>query len=146
MPSDRLASAGRSSASREEVLFTPESANRSLVLVRRIVADVLRHYQVLMDLRTQRESLSVGPASAQQLDELRVRAEAVVETLRGYHDELSDIGCLLKDFATGLVDFPAMIDDRKVYLCWKYDEPAVAHWHELDAGYRARKPLTAQQA
>jgi len=146
MPSDRLASAGRSSAPRDEILFTPDTANRSLVLVRRVVADVLRHYKVLMDLRTEREALSVGPSSAQQLDELRIRAEAVVETLRGFHDELTDIGCLLKDFATGLVDFPAMMDDRKVYLCWKYDEPTVAHWHELDAGYRARKPLQPQQA
>jgi hypothetical protein len=35
-----------------------------------------------------------------------------------------------------------MMDGRLVYLCWKYDEPEVLYWHELDAGFAGRQPLT----
>jgi hypothetical protein len=43
----------------------------------------------------------------------------------------------------GLVDFPALWDGRLVYLCWKLGEPEVLYWHEIDAGFAGRQPLTA---
>ncbi len=42
----------------------------------------------------------------------------------------------------GLVDFPATLDGRWVYLCWHAGEERVSHWHELDAGFSGRRPLT----
>jgi hypothetical protein len=47
----------------------------------------------------------------------------------------------VRDIDRGLVDFPALIAGREVYLCWVDDEPAVAHWHEIEAGFRGRRPL-----
>ena len=41
-----------------------------------------------------------------------------------------------------LVDFLGRKDGREVYLCWRLGEPEVAYWHELDAGYTGRRPLT----
>jgi hypothetical protein len=35
-----------------------------------------------------------------------------------------------------------MIDGRRVWLCWKLGEPAVAHWHEVHEGLAGRKPIT----
>ena len=32
---------------------------------------------------------------------------------------------------------------KPVYLCWKLGEPEVLFWHDLDAGFRGRQPLTA---
>ena len=41
----------------------------------------------------------------------------------------------------GLVDFPALIDGREVYLCWELGEDDVGYWHDMDAGYGGREPL-----
>ena len=41
----------------------------------------------------------------------------------------------------GLVDFPAVMDGEEVYLCWLLDEPAVDHWHSIEAGFAGRRPL-----
>ena len=51
------------------------------------------------------------------------------------------MGIELKDINTGLVDFLAERDGRDVYLCWRYDEPTVAFWHDLEAGVAGRQPL-----
>ena len=51
------------------------------------------------------------------------------------------MGIQVKDINTGLVDFLARRDGRDVLLCWKYDEPSVAHWHDLDSGFAGRRPL-----
>jgi hypothetical protein len=54
---------------------------------------------------------------------------------------LGDAGVVVKDIDRGLVDFPALLEDREVFLCWELGEDEVAFWHELDAGYRGRRPL-----
>ncbi len=47
----------------------------------------------------------------------------------------------IKDLARGLVDFPAIINSREVFLCWEVDEPTVEFWHDLDSGFTGREPL-----
>jgi hypothetical protein len=53
---------------------------------------------------------------------------------------LADDGILLRDPETGLVDFPAERDGRRVFLCWKLGEDDVAWFHEEHAGFANRKP------
>ena len=45
----------------------------------------------------------------------------------------------LKSLDRGLVDVPAIIDGREVFLCWEQDEEDVEFWHELDGGYAGRE-------
>ena len=47
----------------------------------------------------------------------------------------------VKDLGRGLVDFPALIDGREVFLCWEQDEDDIEFWHELDTGYAGRERL-----
>jgi hypothetical protein len=54
---------------------------------------------------------------------------------------VESLGCVMKDIDLGLVDFPAVQRDEPIYLCWKYGEPRVEHWHGIDEGFSARKRL-----
>jgi hypothetical protein len=47
----------------------------------------------------------------------------------------------IKDLERGLIDFPAIIGGREVFLCWEQDEDDIEYWHELDAGYAGREKL-----
>jgi hypothetical protein len=66
--------------------------------------------------------------------------EAFVELQTGMA-ELAGRDIVLRDLDRGLVDFPAIREDREVYLCWIEGEPDIAFWHELDAGYAGRQDL-----
>ena len=48
---------------------------------------------------------------------------------------------LIKDIDRGLVDFPAIIGGKEVFLCWEKDEDDIEFWHDLDAGYAGREKL-----
>ena len=48
---------------------------------------------------------------------------------------------VLRDLERGLIDFPAVRDDREVYLCWVEGESDIEFWHDLDAGYAGRRPV-----
>jgi len=54
---------------------------------------------------------------------------------------IQEDGVILKDINLGLLDFPAWRGNHEVYLCWKYGEPELAFWHEVDAGFSGRQPL-----
>ena len=56
--------------------------------------------------------------------------------------EVQILGVQIKDFKSGLVDFPYDRDGRIVYLCWRLDEDEIRWWHETDAGFAGRQPIT----
>jgi hypothetical protein len=47
----------------------------------------------------------------------------------------------IKDLERGLVDFPAILGGREVFLCWEQDEEDIEYWHDLDTGYAGRERL-----
>jgi hypothetical protein len=47
----------------------------------------------------------------------------------------------IKDIERGLIDFPAIIGGKEVFLCWEKDEDDIEFWHDLDSGFAGREPL-----
>ena len=58
---------------------------------------------------------------------------------------LDELGVIVKDLDTGLVDFPGLRDGRPIYLCWRLGEPHIAWWHEIEAGFAGRLPLDEEE-
>jgi hypothetical protein len=52
-----------------------------------------------------------------------------------------ELGVVVRDVDRGLVDFPAILDGREVYLCWELDEERISYWHDLESGFGSRQPL-----
>ncbi|HEV2395200.1 MAG TPA: DUF2203 domain-containing protein [Verrucomicrobiae bacterium] len=50
----------------------------------------------------------------------------------------------IKDLQRGLIDFPAIIGGREVFLCWEEGEEDIEFWHELDSGYSGREKLEGE--
>lgn len=48
---------------------------------------------------------------------------------------------MIKDLQRGLVDFPALIGGKEVFLCWEKDEADIEFWHDIDSGFAGREPL-----
>lgn len=61
--------------------------------------------------------------------------------LKAEVEYLAARGILLRDPETGLVDFPAEREGRRVFLCWRLGEEHVSHYHEERSGFSSRKPL-----
>lgn len=127
--------------------FTLDEANRTLPLVRRVVEDIVAMYpDVQRKLAELRELADrhTSPELEQEMETLRDRLEHDSDELNRYLRELDQIGCMFKGFEDGLVDFHAWLDGRSVCLCWKLGEDHIEWWHELDAGFAGRRPLTPE--
>src|SRR3989338_1655255 len=118
--------------------FTAAQANALLPTLRALVAEMLtarnRIAAAEPDLWPVLEK-AVGNGGSKKAGAVLVDFEKVQKNVKA----IEALGIHVKDINTGLVDFPAQREGRDAYLCWRYDEPSVAHWHNLDAGFGGRQ-------
>ena len=131
----------------EPRIFTLEEAERTLPLVRRILADLTAEHEAWRAGMARYEVLAAvsraDEGETEPLKEARVAATASADRINGYLKELESVGCVFKGFESGLVDFYSLREDRLVFLCWRLSEPSISHWHEVDAGFTGRQPIDA---
>ena len=80
-------------------------------------------------------------AIREQLESLTKHQLQLVEAFQSALDQIEELGCLLKDLATGLVDFYGLRDGELIFLCWKMGEARIRFWHTIEGGYAGRQPL-----
>ncbi len=61
--------------------------------------------------------------------------------IREFLREFEEREILIKDLERGLVDFPSLMGDKEVFLCWERDEDDIEYWHDIDSGFAGREPL-----
>jgi hypothetical protein len=119
--------------------FTTEEANALLPTVEPKLVELRAARDQLTDSELH-EVLSEAAPSNGGGNPGREVGEAFL-SVRGLLAELQGMGIVIRDLDRGLVDFPAILEGREVYLCWELGEDEIAFWHDLDAGYGGRRPL-----
>jgi hypothetical protein len=77
----------------------------------------------------------------EKLAKVRMEHTHFAETLKSALNRILETGCVIKDLDVGLLDFPAVINNQDVYLCWKLGEDRIRFYHRQDEGFSGRKPL-----
>jgi hypothetical protein len=124
---------------RFEKHYTREEARALLPQIRQWLARI-NH------LRTDVEKFEkrLGQLSAQSAD---IGGETVNDWIRALADmqeilvESQRRQIFVKDLERGLIDFPAIIGGREVFLCWESDEDDIEFWHDLESGFGGRERL-----
>ena len=114
--------------------------------------------RILAALRDQREELNalrdrVVAASppdgetptddtAEKIRLLRLGMQGLIDQMQAGVARLVELDITLRDISTGLIDFPALVSGRPIWLCWRLGEDDVAHWHSHDEGFDTRRPLS----
>jgi hypothetical protein len=119
--------------------FTREEANALLPRLTALLMQLRDSKDELTDTEAHEVLSEAAPANGGG-EEGRQVGVAFLE-VRRLLETVEQAGIVLRDIDRGLVDFPAVIDGREVYLCWELGEDEVAHWHELEGGYGGREPL-----
>jgi hypothetical protein len=71
----------------------------------------------------------------------RLRMQGLIDQMAAGVARIDALGMTLRDIEHGLVDFPALVAGRQVWLCWQRGESAIGWWHGLDSGFSGRRPL-----
>ena len=120
--------------------YTPDEANAVLPHVREIVAAMLEARQRIVDAQPALWPVlekAAGNGGSREAGAVLGDFEVVQLSLRA----LGQMDIEVKDINTGLIDFWGRREGRDVYLCWQFDEPQVAFWHEIEAGFAGRQSI-----
>ena len=125
-------------------LFTVDEANDLLPALQPLMKRIFDHLDFLRkrsETVIHEERLSPdSPDLMERLQENEAIARLIQE-VKGLVEEINSYGCVCKGVEQGLVDFPCMLGGEIVFLCWRYGEESVAHWHRIEDGFAGRKPL-----
>ena len=132
----------------ESRLVSIEEGNQMLPLLRRIVKDITKKWELIIYKRTELECLEKGFDSSHgdldgkereaTIEGLKQDLNYLIDKINSYIREVEDLGCFVEEFKRGIINFPSLYNGRKVFLCWTPGEEIVAHWHELDESYNDR--------
>ena len=82
----------------------------------------------------------------EKVAKLRHERDHLADAIRTALERIHATGCVVKDLEVGLLDFPALIGNEEVYLCWRLGEDRIRFWHRQDEGFAGRKPLDPRDA
>lgn len=77
-------------------------------------------------------------AADPELRLVRLRMQGLIDQMQAGVARIDELDVVLRDIETGLVDFPALVSGRQVWLCWRLGEPHIGWWHELTTGVAGR--------
>jgi hypothetical protein len=71
----------------------------------------------------------------------KAEREKAVQRAKDAVAEIDATGVQVKDLDIGLLDFPCVVGEEVILLCWKLGEKTITHWHGTQEGFAARKPI-----
>ena len=120
--------------------FTLPEANETLTSIRpwmdeiqTIRSEILVHQPEIWSVMEKSAGNGGNPTLSRMVKTFD-RLDALIHSIQ-------DTGVIIKDINTGLLDFPAIKNEREVYLCWQYGEGDIAFWHEIEDGFAGRQSI-----
>lgn len=125
-------------AEAETLLPILESLLRSAIQAKALIEEVDAEQQALANRifvngGTLVDIVTVARRKAEREKALQKAKDAVAE--------IDATGVQVKDLDIGLLDFPCVVGDDVILLCWKLGEKKITHWHGMEEGFAGRKPI-----
>src|SRR5439155_13686879 len=119
-------------------------ANAVLETVRPLAEAMVAHRRALAEAMERQEEIegkvktNGGGIPPERLAELAAAVSEEAQAVARCLERIHELGAVVKDLDTGLVDFPAVRGDEEVFLCWQLGEDEVRYCHGLGEGLAGR--------
>lgn len=132
--------------------FTLESANDmipfltdKILQMRKIKSEISQVAAALEENGMNMEDLFKKTDLTPEQQSQRQFLEKLGDEINDAMFDIQERGAILKDIEKGLVDFHTKIAGEEALLCWKFGEPEIAFWHDLESGFPGRKSLFTKE-
>ena len=121
--------------------FTLEQANEMLPLV-------IKKFQDIVDMKNEvvriQSDLENNPKYMETFKDYIIKKQELNSAITNFYksiEELEATGVSIKSIDQGLLDFPSLMFNEEIWLCWKEGETEIKFWHGKDEGFNGRKPI-----
>jgi hypothetical protein len=125
-------------AEAETLLPVLESLLRSAIAAKALIEEVDAEQQELANRIFLNGGMMVDVVKVARR---KAEREKALQRAKDAVAEIDATGVQVKDLDIGLLDFPCLVGEEVILLCWKLGEKGITHWHGVEEGFRGRKPI-----
>lgn len=121
--------------------FTLKQANEMLPLV-------IKKFQNIVNMKNEvvriQSDLENNPKYMATFKDHIIKKQELNSAITNFYksiEDLEDTGVSIKSIDQGLLDFPSLMFNEEIWLCWKEGETEIKFWHGKDEGFNGRKPI-----
>ena len=121
--------------------FTLEQANKML-------PSVIEKFNAVLDAKVQvvrvQSDFENNPKYMASFKDYIIKKQELNSAITKFYKSIEDLeatGVSVKSIDQGLLDFPSLMFNEEIWLCWKQGETEIKFWHGKDEGFNGRKPI-----
>jgi len=135
----------------EPQVFTLEAVNEIIPKLSPIIGKQLerrgeierRLFALAEELGEVPDEITPEAADTPKVREIKLELMDRIATYQEGWREVEACGAVVKDTRMGLIDFYGRVEDKLVWLCWKYGEEECGYYHALNEGFSGRRGIGA---
>lgn len=110
--------------------FTQTEANNALAYVQKITEDIIRKWEVVLSLSDDQRKVQLESLEQECDSSMLPHTKSLMNDIKYHTQELSKVGCHIRDFKKGVVLFPTSVHGKSGYFVWEYGESKVERMYE----------------
>ena len=121
--------------------FTLNQANEML-------PSVIKKFENIVSMKNEviriQSDLETNPKYMTNLKDYIIKKQELNTAITNFYKSIEDLevtGVSIKSIEQGLLDFPSLMFNEEIWLCWKEGETEIKFWHGKDEGFNGRKPI-----
>jgi hypothetical protein len=121
--------------------FTLDQANK-------ILPSIIEKFKNIITMKNEvlriQSDLETNPKYMANFKEYIIKKQELNTAITNFYrsiEELESTGVSIKSIDQGLLDFPSLMFNEEIWLCWKEGETEIKFWHGKDEGFNGRKPI-----
>ncbi len=121
--------------------FTLDQANKMLPSIIEKFNNVVTMKDQVVKIQSDFEA---NPKYMANFKDYIIKKQELNSAITSFYKSIEDLeatGVSVKSIDQGLMDFPSLMFNEEIWLCWKQGETEIKFWHGKDEGFNGRKPI-----
>ncbi|MDE1831570.1 MAG: DUF2203 domain-containing protein [Thaumarchaeota archaeon] len=121
--------------------FTLDQANK-------ILPSIIEKFDRVVSMKDQvikiQSDLESNPKYMTNFKDYIIKKQELNSVITSFYKSIEDLeatGVSIKSIDQGLMDFPSLMFNEEIWLCWKRGETEIKFWHGKEEGFNGRKPI-----
>lgn len=121
--------------------FTLDQANEML-------PSIIKKFQNIVNMKNEvvriQSDLENNPKYMETFKDYIIKKQELNSAITNFYKSIEDLeatGVSIKSIDQGLLDFPSLMFNEEIWLCWKEGETEIKFWHGRNEGFNGRKPI-----
>lgn len=113
-----------------------------------MLPSIIKKFKNILTMKNEvtriQSDLETNPKYMANFKDYMIKKQELNTSITNFYKSIEDLeamGVSIKSIDQGLLDFPSLMFNEEIWLCWKEGETEIKFWHGKNEGFNGRKPI-----